>query len=63
MKPDDRLLTSTEVMTRYGYKSRSSFWQFVASKGVPHITLNARKIMFDPHALAAWEAKRTVGRK
>jgi predicted DNA-binding transcriptional regulator AlpA len=57
----DRLLTADEVMARYGYKARSSFWQFVHAKGVPHIQLNARKIVFSPAALEAWEAKRTVG--
>jgi hypothetical protein len=57
-----RLLDSKTVMARYGYKSRASFWQFVASRGVPRVVLNARKIMFDPQALAAWEARRSVGR-
>ena len=36
--------------------------QFVHAKGVPHIQINARKVMFAPAALEAWEAKRTVGR-
>ena len=58
----DNLLNSTTVMARYGYRSRSSFWQFVTAKGVPHITFNARKIMFAPAALEAWEAKRTTGK-
>jgi predicted DNA-binding transcriptional regulator AlpA len=62
MTADDRLLDSTAVMARYGYKSRSKFWLFVRKKAVPHVRFNARKIMFDPEALAAWEAKRTVGK-
>lgn len=62
MNPDEVLLTAEQVMARYGYKARSSFWQFVHAKGVPHIVLNARKIVFAPAALAAWEAKRTVGK-
>lgn len=63
MNADERLLTSAEVMERYGYRSRTKFWQFVRKKGVPHIRFNARKIMFAPAALAAWEAKRSVGGK
>lgn len=62
MSPDETLLTPAQVMARYSYKARSSFWQFVHDKGVPHVRLNARKILFSPVALAAWEAKRTVGR-
>lgn len=62
MNSDEALLTATQVMARYGYKARSSFWQFVHDKGVPHVRLNARKILFAPAALEAWEAKRTVGR-
>lgn len=58
----DNLLDSTTVMARYGYKSRSRFWEFVKKKGVPHITFNARKIMFSPAALEAWEAKRSTGK-
>jgi hypothetical protein len=58
----DTLLSSSDVMRRYGYRARSSFWQFVTRHGVPHVRLNARKVMFAPAALTAWEAKRTVGR-
>jgi hypothetical protein len=58
---EGELLSSGAVMARFGYKSRSSFWAFVTAKGVPHIKFNGRKIMFDPAALAEWEAKRTVG--
>jgi hypothetical protein len=58
----DDLLTAEQVMARYAYKARSSFWQFVHAKGVPHLRLNARKIMFSPAALEAWEAKRSVGK-
>lgn len=61
MNADETLLTPAQVMARYGYKARSSFWQFVHAKGVPHLRLNARKIVFAPAALAAWETKRTVG--
>lgn len=57
-----RLLSGTEVMLRFGYKNRSSFWQFIKSRGVPHIRFNQRKIMFDPRALDGWLARRSVGR-
>ena len=62
MNADEALLTSAQVMERFGYRSRVKFWLFVRAKCVPHIRFNARKIMFAPAALAAWEAKRTVGR-
>lgn len=61
MNAGDVLLTSAQVMARYGYASRSKFWLFVRRRGVPHVRFNARKIMFAPAALEAWEAKRTVG--
>ena len=61
MSPDNKLLTATEVMERYHYTNRSSFWDFVHRQAVPFIRLNARKVLFDPAALAAWEAKRAVG--
>ena len=51
MNAENTLLTGRQVMARYGYKSRSSCWQFVAAKGLPYITLNARKILFSPAAL------------
>lgn len=54
-------LSSKQVMERYGYKCRKSFWQFVHANGVPHITLTARKLVFAPAALEAWEKKRSIG--
>jgi hypothetical protein len=61
MNPDEKLLTATQVRERYGYRCRSSFWQFVHRRGVPYISFNARKKMFSPAALKAWEERRTVG--
>lgn len=61
MNTDEKFLTGTEVMTRYGYKCRKAFWEFVHKKAVPHVSLNARKKMFSPAALRAWEERRTVG--
>src|ERR1035438_4427330 len=39
-------LTSSAVMALLGYKDRGVFWDFVHRGGVPHVRLNARKIMF-----------------
>lgn len=58
----EAFLTSSEVMTMLGYKDRGSFWFFVRSKGVPHIVLNQRRIVFDRRALNAWLARRAVGK-
>jgi hypothetical protein len=57
-KPNRVLVKSSVVMTFFGYTNRSSFWEFVTTKGVPHIRLTARRIMFDPVALNHWLAKR-----
>jgi hypothetical protein len=53
------LLASKAVMYAFGYKDRSSFWQFVKTKGVPHIRFNSRRIMFDPQALNDWLSRRS----
>ena len=50
-------------MTFFGYSSRSSFWEFVHAKGVPHIRINGRKVMFDPLALNRWLEKRDTSGK
>ena len=44
-----------------GHRSRSAFWQFVHTSGVPHIRLNSKNIVFDQAALNCWLAARTVG--
>lgn len=54
----NNLVKSDTVREFFGYDNRASFWKFVRSKGVPHIVLNARRIMFDPVALNNWIAKR-----
>ncbi len=58
MNHTNNLVRSDVVMAFFGYRTRPSFWQFVRTKGVPHIKLNARRIMFDPVALNHWVAKR-----
>lgn len=54
----NNLVKSDVIMAFFGYTNRSSFWEFIRSKGVPHIRLTARRIMFDPVALNHWLAKR-----
>jgi len=56
----DRLVSSSDVKAFFGYgrKSSASFWQFIRSRGVPHICVGPRRIMFDPLALNHWLAKR-----
>ena len=49
-----RMLSSKEVSGLFGYRSRASFWQFVAKEGVPHIRLSRRNIRFPAAALQAW---------
>lgn len=54
-------LRAAEVMAVTGHRSRSAFWQFVHTSGVPHIRLNSKNIIFDQAALNCWLAARTVG--
>ena len=57
------LLTSTQVMGILGYRNRPGFFQFCRAHGVPHIRLNARRIMFDANVLNAWLASRSTASK
>jgi hypothetical protein len=52
-------LKSSAVMRLLGYKDRGAFWDFVHRGGVPHVRLNARRIMFEEQALADWLAHRS----
>ena len=54
-----RYLKSAAVMALLGYRNRASFWAFVRHSGVPHVRLNARRIMFEEQALLAWLARRS----
>jgi predicted DNA-binding transcriptional regulator AlpA len=47
-------LKSDTVMAMFGYKNRSSFWQFVRCRGVPHVRITPKKIMFEAPALEDW---------
>jgi hypothetical protein len=38
-------------MELLGYQDRASFWDFVRRSGVPHVRLNARRILFEEQAL------------
>lgn len=45
-------LKSSQVMQTLGYRNRAAFWDFVRRSGVPHIRLNARRIIFEEAALS-----------
>lgn len=55
---ENNLVKSDAVMAFFGYSHRSAFWHFIKTKGVPHLVLNARRVMFDPVALNNWLARR-----
>lgn len=55
------MLDAAEVMKRFGYKDRTSFWQFVHKNKVPHVRFNARVIRFEAGPLEDWLANRRRG--
>ena len=55
------LLTSAEVMVRFGYKDRKSFWEFIHLHKVPHVRFNARVIRFEEGPLEDWLRSRRRG--
>ena len=57
-----RLCSAQEIRTLFRYKSPSAFWEFAKSSGLPHIRLNARRILFDRAAVEDWLRQRAVGR-
>ncbi len=58
-----RLQSSAWAMRRYGYTARTpaAFYAFVRRNGIPFIRLGGRKMLFDPVAVEAFEARRSVG--
>jgi predicted DNA-binding transcriptional regulator AlpA len=52
------MLTAKDVMARFGYSCRTSFWQMVKREGVPHVRINARVIKFEAGPLEEWLEKR-----
>jgi hypothetical protein len=54
-----KFLKSSVVMEALGYTNRAAFWEFVRSAGVPHIRLNARRIIFEEAALMDWIGRRS----
>jgi predicted DNA-binding transcriptional regulator AlpA len=52
------LLDPSRVMQIFGYKDRASFYQTVRKEGIPHLTINSRRILFPRPELEAWLAKR-----
>ena len=55
-----RFLKSGVVMELLGYQDRASFWDFVRRSGMPHVRLNARRILFEEQALLDWIRRRSV---
>jgi hypothetical protein len=55
-----RFLKSGVVMDLLGYQDRASFWDFVRRSGVPHVRLNARRILFEEQALIDWIRRKSV---
>jgi predicted DNA-binding transcriptional regulator AlpA len=55
-----RFLRSGAVMALLGYPNRAAFWEFVHRKGVPHVRLSARKIVFDEGGLRDWIERRST---
>ena len=56
-----RLYSAHEIRSLFGYRSASAFWDFVKSSGLPHIRLNARRIVFDRAAVEDWLRQHAVG--
>lgn len=54
-----KFLKSSVVMEALGYTNRAAFWEFVRSAGIPHIRLNARRIIFEEAALIDWIDRRS----
>jgi predicted DNA-binding transcriptional regulator AlpA len=52
------LLSTETAMKLLGYRSKWGFLRFVHQQGVPHIRLNASRIMFDQTQLDEWLASR-----
>ena len=55
-----RFVKSGAVMELLGYQDRASFWDFVRRSGVPHVRLNARRVLFEEQALLDWLRRRSV---
>ncbi len=54
-----KFLKGADVMAALGYTNRAAFWEFVRAEGVPHIRLNARRIIFEEAALTDWLQRRS----
>jgi hypothetical protein len=59
---DETPWTATDLMKRWGYSDRPSFWDMVHTQGVPYIHLNSRTNIFPRAAVLAWEQSRSVGK-
>jgi hypothetical protein len=52
-------LPSKHVMRLLCCKNSASFYETVRKQGIPHVTINRRKIVFPAAALNAWLASRS----
>ena len=59
---NERFIKPEAAMAELCYTDKSAFWTFVHASGVPHVRLNARRILFERASLNAWLDRRTVGK-
>ena len=52
------LIDPEAVKQMLGYKDSASFYETVRREGIPHVTINQRRIRFPRPELEAWLAKR-----
>ena len=55
---DKTLLTSKDVMARFGMSCPKTFWEFVRREKVPHVRLSRHLIRFESGPLEEWVEKR-----
>jgi predicted DNA-binding transcriptional regulator AlpA len=56
-----RFLSANQLMAVLGYADRAAFWAAVRAAGIPHVRINARRILFDEQAVASWLEKHSCG--
>lgn len=59
--PTSDNLTTSEAARLLRYESEVCFRRAVAREGIPHVRVNARRMLFPRSALEAWMQRRTVG--
>ena len=48
-----------DLMPELGYANKGAFWSAVHMKGIPHLAINKRKIVFYRGEIDAWKARRS----